>query len=103
MYLQRLKRKKLIDSDNEKGDSSGAATETHEDYNIARDIPRREIIPPAKYGDYDLAAFALIAAIEVSQDEPRDYQEAMRSRDMDLWNRGMDEEMSSLERMKPGS
>lgn len=75
-----------VDSDNEEGDRSGTTTETHEDYNIAKDRPRREIIPPVKYGDYDLDAFVLIVAIEVSQDEPRDYQEAMRSRDRELWN-----------------
>ena len=89
-----------VESDSEEGDSSGTTTDTHGDYNIARDRPRREIIPPARYGDYDLAAFALIAAIEVSQDEPRDYQEAIRSRDKELWNEGMDEEMSSLEANK---
>ena len=38
--------------------------------------------------------------MEVSLDEPRDYQEAMRSKDKELWNGGMDEEMSSLEANK---
>lgn len=89
-----------VDSDSEEGEGSVTHTETHEVYNIVRDRLRREIIPQARLGDYDLAAFGLIAAIEVSHDEPRDYQEAMRSRDS-----GMEEWMkkwSPLKLIKPG-
>lgn len=50
-----------------------------------------------RFGDYDLAAFASIADVEVSLDEPRDYQEAMKSKECELWNGGMDEEMKFLE------
>lgn len=86
-----------VESDSEEENGVGDQTEAHESYNIARDRPRREIVPPSRLGDYDLAAFALIAAIEVSLDEPRDYQEAMRSKDTKLWGEGMDDEMKSLE------
>lgn len=85
-----------VESNSEEGEHNVEVTESHEVYNIARDRPRREIVPPAKLGDYDLAAFALVAAIEVSLDEPRDYQEEIRSKDSELWNGGMDEEMNSL-------
>ena len=89
-----------VDSDSEEGDGSVTHTETQEVYNLVRDRLRREIIPQARLGDYDLAPFALIAAIEVSHDEPRDYQEAMSSRDS-----GMEEWMkkwSPLKLIKPG-
>lgn len=85
-----------VESDSDEGENSEDHTSIHGSYNIARDRPRREIVPPAKFGDYDLAAFALIAAVEVSLDEPRDYQEAMRSKESKLWGGGMDDQMESM-------
>ena len=87
-----------VESSSEEEQDNRDHSDIQESYNIARDRPRREIVPPTRLGDYDLAAFALLAAVEVSLDEPRDYQEAMSSNESELWGGGMDEEIESLKK-----
>lgn len=54
-----------VESESDEEESSNVHTEDPGSYDIARDITRREIIPPARLGDYDLAVFALLTAVEV--------------------------------------
>lgn len=54
--------------------------ETKNDYMLEREISRRVIKPPKRLGYVDLVAFALISASKVLDEEPRDYKEALRSR-----------------------
>lgn len=44
--------------------------------------------------------FALSVSEEIDCEEPRSYEEAMRSKDSEKWNAGMDDEMESLEKNK---
>ncbi|KAL9422929.1 hypothetical protein AB3S75_035087 [Citrus x aurantiifolia] len=77
------------------------SAENEEDtYQLARDRKRRTIKPPKKYAVTDLIAYALTAAQELNDDEPRTYQEAITGKNKLKWNRAMDEEMASLMKNK---
>ena len=69
-----------------------------EDYNIARDRPRRQIKRPARYtDDENLTAYALSIAQEVNDDvEPASYTEAVSCADSSKWLVAMNEEIESL-------
>ncbi|KAH9782240.1 hypothetical protein KPL71_008811 [Citrus sinensis] len=70
-------------------------------YQLVRDRKRRAVRPPKRYTVADLIAYALIAAQEVNEEEPRTYKEAINSRDKLKWKEAMDEEIESL--MKNGT
>ena len=53
---------------------------------------------PSKYDDFDVVDYALSAAQDIETDEPKSYQEAMRSKDRDLWNAASEDEMVSLDK-----
>ncbi|KAH9658397.1 hypothetical protein KPL70_023479 [Citrus sinensis] len=73
------------------------SAESEEDtYQLARDRKKRTIRPPKRYAVADLIAYALNAAQELNDDEPRTYQEAITSKNKLEWKRAMDEEMTSL-------
>ena len=66
---------------------------------IARDRPRRPIVPPKKYGFADLVAYAHIIAYNIeSETEPMNYDEAIKSKDSSDWMLAMQNEMESLHR-----
>ena len=66
-------------------------------YSIARDIDRRTIKPPQKYGEADLVAHALSIADNIeSNDEPSTYEKAVSCSDSGKWMIGMQEEIESL-------
>lgn len=67
-------------------------------YILARDRKRREVKMPSKYDDFDVVDYALSAAQDIETDEPKSYQEAMRSKDRDLWNAASEDEMVSLDK-----
>lgn len=48
---------------------------------MARDRKRRETKLPSKYDDFDVEAYALYVASDIETDEPKSYQEAMRSKE----------------------
>lgn len=75
-------------------------TEDLSNYQLARDRVRREIVKPAKFTEDSEVAFALSVSEEIECEEPRSYEEAMRSKDSEKWNAGMDDEMNSLEKNK---
>lgn len=56
-------------------------TEDLSNYQLARDRVCREIGKPARYTEDSALAFALSVAEEIESEEPRSYEEAMRSKD----------------------
>ncbi|WJX42094.1 hypothetical protein P8452_29365 [Trifolium repens] len=77
---------------------SGSQTITAPDYQLARDRERRVITPPNRYGYADLICYALNAAEEVQDSEPKNFREASESIDSKDWLKAMEEEMLSLEK-----
>ena len=67
------------------------------EYLLARDRVRRQIKPPSKYEDADLVVYALASAEDIEQEEPRSFTEEKLSKDWDIWNDSMGEEMTSLD------
>lgn len=71
-------------------------------YQLAIDRPRRQVVPPVKYHDYHCTegevAFALYVAEVINVEEPRNFAEAMSSRDWKKWTAASDDEMNSLRR-----
>ncbi|PNX59082.1 hypothetical protein L195_g051235, partial [Trifolium pratense] len=68
------------------------------DYQLARDRERRVIHPPNRFGYTDLICYALNAAKEVQDSEPKNFREAFESIDGKFWLEAMNEEMLSLEK-----
>ncbi|KAH9723770.1 hypothetical protein KPL70_007243 [Citrus sinensis] len=74
--------------DNSKRPVNNSKSESEEDtYQLARDRKRRTIRPPKRYAIVDLTAYALTAAQELNNDEPRTYQEAITGKNK-LWDTG---------------
>ncbi|KAL4590248.1 hypothetical protein LXL04_003174 [Taraxacum kok-saghyz] len=66
---------------------------------IARDRPRRHIIPPKRYAEFDLVAYAHTVAYNIeSETEPVNYDEAVKSKDSSDWMLAMQTEIESLHR-----
>ena len=68
------------------------------DYHLARDRKRRQIKPPERYGYADLTCYALNAAEELQDSEPKNFREALESNESKGWLKAMNEEMLSLEK-----
>ena len=51
------------------------------DYNLARDRVKRNIVPPRRYGQVDLIYFALTVAEEIQATEPRKFKEALNDKE----------------------
>ena len=66
-------------------------------YNIARDQERRQIIPPKRYAEVDLVAYALnvVESIDTCE-ETFTYEEAVSYEDSNRWIISMQEKMKSL-------
>ena len=90
----------MSDSEVESADQEEETEEDLDHYILARDRKRREIKLPSKYDDFDVEAYALYVANDIETDEPKSYQEAMRSKERDQWGLSSDEEMDSLDRNK---
>ena len=84
------------------GNLDASARSSLSNYQLARDRPRRHVVPPIRYNDYDCSeeevAFALYIAEMVNIEEPHDLTEAKASRDWIKWNAATDDEMDSLRR-----
>ena len=61
----------------EAGVEHESAESEKDTYQLARDRKRRTIRPPKRYAVADLIAYALTAAQELNDDEPRTYQKAI--------------------------
>ena len=61
---------------------------------------QREIVKPERFTKDSEVAFALLVSEEIDCEEPRSYEEAMRSQDSDKWNAWMDDEMKSFDKNK---
>ncbi|KAG8480092.1 hypothetical protein CXB51_025341 [Gossypium anomalum] len=66
-------------------------------YSIAKNRARREIIPPKKYAEADLVAYALNVAEDIDANrEPSNYSEAFSCKDSEKWMFAMQEKIESL-------
>ncbi|CAJ2636069.1 unnamed protein product [Trifolium pratense] len=79
-------------------DESGSDETTVPDYQLARDRERRVSKPPNRLGYADLICYALNAAEEVQDSEPKNFREASESIYSKDWLKAMNEEMLSLEK-----
>ena len=88
-----------VESGTEERDfAEGDQEEDLTSYQLARDRSRREIKMPARYveAEADIIAYAL--AVMSKQTEPRDYKEAIGSKQSQFWKQAMIEEISSLKK-----
>lgn len=68
-------------------------------YLLARDRKRRSNIrPPSKFEDGNFVAYALVVIEDLNTEEPRNYQEARRSKDWKFWNGASVDAIDSLHR-----
>lgn len=54
-------------------------------YQLTRDITKRHIKPPNRYGYADLITYALIAAQAIDDEKPKNFKEATQSKFKDHW------------------
>ncbi|KAI3727128.1 hypothetical protein L1987_66937 [Smallanthus sonchifolius] len=67
------------------------------EFSLARDRPRRKVVPPLRYrSDDSISVVAFLAVEEESCQEPLTFEEAVNSIDKDKWRQAMIEEMESL-------
>src|SRR4030065_1271202 len=78
--------------------SSGTQPMVDLDYLLARDRERRTIVAPRRYGYVDLVSYALNAAEELQDSDPRTFKDALESKDGKFWLKAVKEEISSLEK-----
>ena len=86
------------ESEDTKQDEMEQARSGLTNYQLARDRPRRTVVPPMKFNDYDCTevAFALCMFEIMNVEEPSDYSEARASKEWDKWSIASDVEMNSL-------
>ncbi|KAH9682681.1 hypothetical protein KPL71_027445 [Citrus sinensis] len=87
------------DMEREDAEDISEASGTHtdiQDYQLARDRQKRVIKTPKRFAYADLIAYALTAAHELDNDEPKTYREAVSGKDADKWIKAMKDEMESL-------
>ena len=65
-------------------------------YQLARDRAKRPTRPPRRYGYADLITYALEAAHEIDDEEPKIFNEAIQSKFRKEWKEAMDDEILSL-------
>lgn len=63
---------------------------------LARDRTKRVIKPPTRLGYADLILFSFISVSEVLDEEPRYYNDVMRSKDRKNWLKSIDYEIKSI-------
>ena len=64
-------------------------------YMLAWDRTRREIKQHERYGYVDLIAFALVAASEVLEEDPKTFKVVLASKEKEKWLSAMNEEIKS--------
>ena len=114
MPLVKITVQERVGSSDQGGDTTSSAdegeSEDYEDagvekartsltnYQLARDRPRRSVVPPVKFNDYDCSevAFALSMFELMNVGEPKDYAEARVSAEWEKWDLASDDEMNSL-------
>ncbi|KAH9670747.1 hypothetical protein KPL70_017094 [Citrus sinensis] len=87
------------DMEREDAEDISEASGTHtdiQDYQLARDRQRRVIKTPKRFAYADLIVYALTAAHELDNDEPKTYREAVSGKDADKWTKAMKDEIESL-------
>ena len=72
--------------------------ESVDEYNIARDRPRRVIRPPVGFRLNYMVSFALTVAEDIVDSESRNYKKVIGSKDSMEWLKSMEEEMNSLKK-----
>ncbi|KAH9703677.1 hypothetical protein KPL70_011177 [Citrus sinensis] len=65
-------------------------------YQLARDRAKRPTRPPRRYGYADLITYALEAAHEIDDEEPKTFNEAIQCKFRTEWKKAMDDEILSL-------
>jgi len=65
-------------------------------YQLARDRAKRQTRLPRRYGYANLITYALEAAHEIDDEEPKTFNEAIRSKFRTKWKEVMDDEILSL-------
>lgn len=88
-------------SDQDSSDDNDAENEEGNDdlssYQLARDRTKRRFTQkPVRYRDDSLIAYALTVAQKTEYNEPKTYDQAMKSIDKDKWIQAMQEELDSL-------
>ncbi|KAH9762947.1 hypothetical protein KPL70_001004 [Citrus sinensis] len=68
------------------------------EYQLTRDMEKRIIKPPKRYGIADMISYALAVAEEVIGEEPVSYNQAMGSKVREKWLDAMNEEIISLKK-----
>ena len=69
-------------------------------YLLTRDREKRIRKPNPKYIHADIAAYALLSYEELSENEPKTYYEAIKSKQSKEWQKAMEDEMKSLHENK---
>ncbi|KAH9754238.1 hypothetical protein KPL71_015385 [Citrus sinensis] len=67
-----------------------------QDNQLTRDRQKRQVRAPERLGYADLIAYALTAAQNVDQEEPKTYEEAVACKESAQWIKAMEDEMDSL-------
>ncbi|KAH9779743.1 hypothetical protein KPL71_007826 [Citrus sinensis] len=67
-----------------------------QDYQLTRDRQKRQVRAPERLGYADLIAYALTAAHEVDQEEPKTYEEVVTSKESAQWIKAIEDEIDSL-------
>src|SRR4030065_63381 len=88
-----------VDVDDQISTSSPSETQpmVDPDYLLARYRERSTIVAPRRYGYVDLVSYALNAAEELQDSDPRTFKEALESKDNKEWLKEVKGEISSLE------
>lgn len=69
-----------VDIEDSESDKEHEEQDTLETYVLARDRQRRNIRPPSRFDDGDVAAYALVMSDLIEEEEPLTYGEAIRGR-----------------------
>ena len=85
----------VINDESETQDATQLESEI-QGYQLARDRAKRPIKPSRRYGYADLITYALEAAHEIDDEEPKIFNEAIQSKFRKEWKEAMDDEILSL-------
>ncbi|KAH9660266.1 hypothetical protein KPL70_024153 [Citrus sinensis] len=77
-----------------------SSQEQIQEYQLTRDRHKRQVKPTKRFGYADLIGYALSAANEIDDEEPKSFKEATQILFKEEWQRAMEEEMTSLYKNK---
>ena len=69
-----------------------SSQEQFQEYQFTRDRQKRQVKPTKRFGYADLIGYALSAANEIDDEEPKSFKEATQSLFKEEWQRAMEEE-----------